>query len=116
MTSYPQLFRVRDDGQAWTYGNRRKYCPTNPIYHDYTRRIVTEMARHYATNPAIIGWQIDNEFGDRCYCPVCERSFQDWLQARYGSPEKVNKAWGTVFWSHEYSDWAQIPVPKTTAR
>jgi len=85
MTKHPDLFRVREDGQRWTYGNRREYCPNSPTYHDYTRLIVTRMAEHYAGHPAVIGWQIDNEFGDRCYCPVCAEAFQDWLQRRYGS-------------------------------
>ena len=30
---------------------------------------------------AVIGWQIDNEFGDRCYCPACRHAFHD-LAAR----------------------------------
>src|SRR5215211_4322914 len=85
MTKHPAIFRVRDDGIPLTFGNRREYCPNHPIYHDYTRRIVTRLAEHYATHPQIIGWQIDNEFGERCYCPICAHAFQDWLHCRYGS-------------------------------
>jgi beta-galactosidase len=114
MTHYPELFRVRPDGQRMTYGLRREYCPNNPTYHDYTQRIVEKVAEHYADNPAVIGWQIDNEFGDRCYCPVCRSAFQAWLKERYGSLDDLNEKWGTVFWSHSYSDWSQIPVPLTT--
>jgi len=72
------------------------------------------MAEHYADHPAVIGWQIDNEFGERCYCPVCASAFQEWLQRRYGSLGELNDTWGTVFWSHTYSDWGQIPLPLTT--
>src|SRR6266536_1582671 len=68
MTKYPALFRVREDGVALTFGNRREYCPNNPIYHDYTRRIVTHISKHFANHPEIIGWQIDNELDERCYC------------------------------------------------
>lgn len=114
MNKQEDLFRVDQDGRRLTYGNRREYCPNNPLYHDYSRRIVTEMAEHYHDHPAVIGWQIDNEFGDRCYCAICRKAFQGWLQARYGSLEELNSRWGTAFWSHEYGDWSEIPVPLTT--
>lgn len=114
MNRHPDIFRVRDDGRRVTFGHRREYCPNNEIYHDYARRIVERMAEHYASHPAVIGWQIDNEFGERCYCENCQRAFQQWVRARYGSLEQVNAQWGTIFWSHVYNDWAEVPVPLTT--
>lgn len=114
MTKHPEIFRVREDSHGVTYGNRRGYCPNHPVYHNYTRRLITHMADHYAEHPAVIGWQIDNEFGDRCYCPVCARAFRDWLRRRYESLAELNRRWGTVFWSHVYTDWDQIPVPLAT--
>jgi len=114
MTKNPDIFLVREDGQRATFGNRREYCPNNLTYHDYTRRIVTQMAEHYADHPAVIGWQIDNELGNRCYCPVCAQSFQSWLRRRYGSLDELNEKWGAIFWSHVYTDWDQIPAPVTT--
>lgn len=114
MNKDPELYRVREDGQRVTFGNRREYCPNHPLYHEHTRRIVTKMAEHYADHPAVIGWQIDNEFGDRCYCPTCAKSFQTWLRGRYEALEELNQKWGTNFWSHVYSDWTEIPLPITT--
>lgn len=109
-----ELFRVREDGLRVTFGNRREYCPNHPVYHHYTERIVNEMADHYAGHPAVIGWQIDNEFGDRCYCPVCAGKFQSWLRSRYEALDELNQKWGTIFWSHVYNDWTEIPVPLST--
>ena len=114
MNKNPELYRVREDGQRVTFGNRREYCPNHPLYHEHTRRIVTKMAEHYADHPAVIGWQIDNEFGDRCYCPTCAKSFQAWLRGRYEALEELNQKWGTIFWSHVYNDWTEIPLPLTT--
>ncbi len=114
MTKYPDVFRVREDSVRVTYGNRREYCANNPTYRRYSQRIVTKMAEHYADNPAVIGWQIDNEFGERCYCPVCRQAFQTWLCERYKSLNELNEAWGTIFWSHTYTEWDQIPVPLNT--
>ena len=114
MTRHPEVFRVRQDGLQVTFGNRREYCPNHTVYHDYSRRIVTQMAEHYGSHPAVVGWQIDNEFGDRCYCPACHSAFQGWLRGRYGLLEELNRRWGTLFWSHVYTDWGQIPVPLAT--
>jgi beta-galactosidase len=114
MVKSPDLFLVREDGRRATFGNRREYCPNNPVYHDCTRRMVTQMAEHYAGHPSVIGWQIDNEFGDRCYCSICTGAFQNWLRRRYGSLDELNEKWGTIFWSHVYTDWDQIPPPLTT--
>jgi len=40
MTKYPAIFRVREDGVALTFGNRREYCPNNPIYHDSSQAVL----------------------------------------------------------------------------
>jgi len=114
MQGKPELFRVRSDGTRVTYGNRREYCPSHPDYHEATRRVLTAMAAHYAGHPAVIGWQIDNEFGDRCYCPVCARAFQGWLRHKHCTLDQLNERWGTVFWSHTYSAWDEIPVAAST--
>ncbi len=115
MARDPSLFRVLPDGRRVEFGLRREYCPNHPGYHEAARRIVSRMAEHYGQHLAVIGWQIDNEFGDRCYCPICRAAFQTWLQRRYRTLDAVNQRWGTAFWSHRYTAWNQIPVPSTTA-
>jgi len=114
MAKSSELFLVREDGRRATFGNRREYCPNHPVYHDYSRRIVTALAERYAECPSVVGWQVDNEFGARCYCSVCRTAFQEWLRRRYRSLDELNARWGTVFWSHEYTDWGQIPMPVET--
>jgi beta-galactosidase len=111
MSMLPDAYRVLASGQRQTYGNRREYCPSHPGYRGRGRIIAQAMAEHYAGHPAVIGWQIDNELGGRCYCPLCQAAFQSWLQDRYGSVDTLNGAWGTAFWSHLYTDWSQIPLP-----
>jgi beta-galactosidase len=110
----PDILRVREDGLRVGYGSRRKNCPSHPLYRERSRSITTAMAEHFAGNPAVIGWQTDNEFGDRCYCDICRKEFQTWLQQRYGTLDELNTRWGTVFWSHIYSDWEQISLPLST--
>jgi beta-galactosidase len=111
----PEVLRTREDGLRVSFGARRITCPSHPVYRDRSRRITTALAEHYAANPAVIGWQTDNEFGDRCYCPICRAAFQDWLKARYGTLDELNERYGTIFWSQTYSEWGQIPLPVTTS-
>lgn len=116
MAKQEDLFLVEQNGIRHSYGLRREYCPNHPLYRQHTEHIVNSMAEHYKANPAVIGWQIDNEFGDRCFCSICRTEFHKWLQKRYLTLEKLNQKWGTVFWSHIYTDWTQIPSPLNTAR
>jgi beta-galactosidase len=116
MAKQQDLFLVGQDGVRLSYGLRREYCPNHPLYWQHTERIVSEMAEHFKENPAVIGWQIDNEFGDRCFCEICRERFHAWLQNRYQTLKELNTRWGTVFWSHVYTDWSQIPAPLSTAR
>ncbi|KAA3658353.1 MAG: beta-galactosidase, partial [Chloroflexi bacterium] len=114
MSKRSDLFLVGKNGVRQTFGLRREYCPNNPLYRQHSDRIVSQFADHYKNNPAVIGWQIDNEFGDRCYCSIYQSAFHDWLQKRYGTLDTLNKKWGTIFWSHVYTEWSQIPVPLDT--
>jgi beta-galactosidase len=114
-TAYPQVLMVGANGLPLSPGARRFTCPTNPLYRRLANHVARAMAEHYADNAAVIGWQIDNELtygpAPRCYCQECRRGFQNWLQEKYGSLERLNQEWGTVFWSQIYDEWSQIPVP-----
>jgi beta-galactosidase len=114
MSKGEHLYLVTADGRRLTYGNRRKYCPNSSLYRQYSRSIVERMAEHYKDNLVVVGWQIDNEFGSRCFCDTCKDKFQQWLQVRYRSLDELNEKWGTVFWSHVYNDWSEIPIPIDT--
>lgn len=112
---YPEVLMVSDHGATLSPGARRFTCPTNKTYRRLSLAIATEMARTFASTPAVIGWQIDNELtlgeSPRCYCRFCRQGFQDWLQERYGTIRSLNQAWGTVFWSQTYRSFEQIPAP-----
>jgi beta-galactosidase len=114
MEMLPDAFIVDASGVRRTFGNRREYCPTHAGYRARGRKVVQAMAHHYAVHPGVIGWQTDNEFGDYCYCELCRTAFHHWLIGRYGTLDALNAAWGTIFWSHVYTDWAQIPTAAAT--
>ncbi len=113
--AHPEILRVDANGRARDHGTRRHTCPNSPTYRQFSRQIVRAMGERYGRDPRITGWQIDNEFGGggtaRCYCENCAAAFRDWLQARYDTLAALNNAWGTIFWSQTYTDWAQIRPP-----
>ena len=109
---YPDVYPADKRGYRLGFGTRLQRCLNHPAMRERSRAIVDAMAKHFAVSRAVIGWQTDNEFtGNLCYCPICHQSFHVWLKNKYESLDALNAAWGTVFWSHEYSAWEQIPLP-----
>lgn len=114
----PEILPVDSKGVIRGFGGRHHDCQSNPVYRAHIQRIVTVMAKRYKDNPNVIGWQIDNEFGnsheDLCHCPSCRSSFQRWLADKYGNIAHLNSRWGTVFWSQTYDKFEQVPTPMMT--
>lgn len=109
---HPDIVHVEKDGTPTNLGVRSHRCVTNPTFLRYADRITIAMAEHYAKEPAVTGWQIDNELEAYfCYCPHCIAKYRRWLKDKYGSIEALNKAYGNVVWSGEYTDWSQICPP-----
>jgi beta-galactosidase len=112
---HPEILQVDASGRIRKPGSRRHYCVNNNIYGIYVEKIVRVLAEHFSQHPSIIGWQIDNELGNHhtglCYCNSCIQKFQDWLKQKYKDLNSLNMAWGTAFWSQDYSEWSQIQPP-----
>ena len=115
---HPEILPVDINGVTRGFGGRHHDCQSNEIYREHIRRFVRIMAEHYSRNPHVIGWQTDNEFGNShqnlCTCDSCRSAFHKWLQKKYQTIDKLNDAWGTVFWSQTYSRFDQIPAPLPT--
>ncbi|AZB40967.1 beta-galactosidase [Bacillus sp. FJAT-42376] len=113
---HPEILPTDENGVQISFGARRHYTVNSKVFREYTKKIVAEMAKHYGQHPDVIGWQTDNEYGheksDRSYGEEDRQAFQDWLKQKYETLVRLNKEWGTVFWSQTYTDWAQIPVPR----
>ncbi|MGI9418624.1 MAG: beta-galactosidase [Geminicoccaceae bacterium] len=114
----PDILAWDETGQPRRFGSRRHYCFTSPSWRAETARICLQIARRYGDHPAVVGWQLDNEYGCHdtvlSYAPHCRHAFQRWLERRHGTIERLNEAWGTVFWSQEYTDFTQIGLPNQT--
>ncbi|WP_405730215.1 beta-galactosidase [Streptomyces sp. NBC_00028] len=108
---YPEVNRTDFEGRRHRYGQRHNFCPSSPVYRRLSTALAGHLAERYADHPALLAWHINNEYGGVCYCELCADAFRDWLRDRYGTLDALNDAWWTTFWSHRYTDWAEIEPP-----
>ena len=110
---YPEVLRVDETRHRNLFGGRHNHCYTSPVYREKVRQMNMELAKRFGNHPAVIGWHLSNEYGGECHCPLCQEEFRKWLKEKYGTIEKLNKAWATTFWSHVYNDFSQIESPSS---
>ena len=60
---HPEVLARPMGGAEVGYGMRQNMDTDNPTFRRYAKRVVTNLVSHYKDNPAVIGWQIDNETG-----------------------------------------------------
>lgn len=116
-TKYPEVLNARQDGVLYRHGARRHYNYNSPVYQELSRRIVEKAASHYAGRRSVIGWQIDNELNcelSEFYSESDTLAFREFLKKKYGTLDRLNEAWGTVFWNQTYTAWEEVYVPRTT--
>jgi beta-galactosidase len=112
---HPEMFPQDEWGHRLGQGARQAWCPSSPAFLEHSLRIVRAMAERYANHPALRMWHVNNELGchnAHCYCDVSAAAFQEWLSKRYGVISELNAAWGTAFWSQQYTSWDQVLPPR----
>src|SRR5271156_5083589 len=118
MDRHPEIAPIDREGRPRGFGSRRHYSFSSDIYRRESARIVEILAREFGTHDAVAGWQTDNEYG--CHDTILSwgeadlRAFRDWLRRRYQTPERLNEAWGAVFWSMEVDSFDAIALPHLT--
>ena len=114
----PDMIALDADGSPRRFGSRRHYCFSHAGYAEECRRIVTALAERYGNHSAIVAWQTDNEYGCHdtaiSYSAAATAAFREWLAAKYGDIASLNAAWGNVFWSMDYTAFAEIDLPNLT--
>lgn len=116
---HPDILSEFENGRKRVFGGRHVYCFNSPVLYQYSEKIIRKLAEHYKDEKAIAAWQIDNEFGhegsDICYCEQCHHAFQEYLNKKFqGNTELLNQTYGTTFWSQEYNEFDEIPLPAET--
>lgn len=109
---YPEALRVDAMGMRYHHGVRENHCMSSPVFRQKVQNIINMLHQAVGDHPGVIMWHISNEFNGQCYCPLCVGRFREYLRNRFeGDIEKLNKAWWTSFWSHQYQSFEQVEPP-----
>ena len=93
------------------YGMRQNMDLSNGVYRFYSERVIRKLISHVCKNPAVIGYQIDNETkylgtkGDSL-----QIRFVDEIKRKFGSTDSLNKAWGLAYWGQKINSWTDFPA------
>jgi beta-galactosidase len=109
---HPEILGRKLNGTHNTYGMRQNMNTDAPAYRFYAERLIRNIVTRYKDNPAVIGWQIDNETGSygAANDDVFIR-FQHYLEKKFGTPENLNKAWLLNYWGQDIHTWVDLPRP-----
>ncbi len=106
------FYPVSTEGQDSRFGTRRYVCPNAPDFQQKSWAITREMGRHYAKDPRVMAWQIDNEIGHPfCFCDRCKALFQQFMKKKFGTVENMNDTLGFHFWGQTLQRFDQLPMP-----
>lgn len=108
---HPDILPVLADGSTFGFGSRQHFDVSHPAYRAKSLAMAEKLGERYAAHPALCMWHVNNEYGPVSYGPHADRAFREWLQAKYGNLDELNRAWSTDVWGQVYSDWAQVNAP-----
>ena len=94
------------DGSSAT--GRAPMCLDNDEVQTAAGKFLTALVERYRDKPAMMGYDVWNEGSvAECFCPSTQAKFREWLKAKYGTLEALEKAW------HRYSlgDWSTVHPP-----
>lgn len=113
--NHPEAMMVSAQGRRQVHGTREQGNWSSPLFRQYVAKINTQLAQRFGQNPAVVGWQIDNElshYGRQfSYDDASKARFQAWLKQKYGTIATLNRDWGNVFWSQLYQNFGQVRIP-----
>ncbi len=109
--AHPEILERPLGGGYVGYGMRQNIDYDNPTFRMYAKRIITNLVSHYKDNPAVIGWQIDNETGSNgASNPDIFEGFVAHLKEKFKTTDALNKAWFLNYWGEDVNDWADMPT------
>jgi len=107
---HPEIVVTRLGGQYLYFGYRQNSDLSNPTYRFYCERVTRKILEHYKNNPAIIGYQIDNETSSAGAANHdVQVGFGDYLKSKFKTTDNLNKIWGLNYWGQRLNDWSELP-------
>jgi beta-galactosidase len=106
---HPEVLATTSNGQN-KYGARQNMDIESPAFRFYAERIIRKIVEHVKDNPAVIGFQADNEtkFYNNVGDTVNAR-FVRYLKAKFKTVDKMNSAFGLNYWSNTVNNWNDFP-------
>ncbi len=110
---YPSVNIVDEHGAVLHPAERYMDDISDPAYREHLIRFADELTRHYAHNPALAAIGYNNEIGNgfMSYSEADRQRFIIWLKAKYGTIDKLNKAWATQRWSRHLNSFDEVQLP-----
>jgi beta-galactosidase len=107
---HPEIVITRLGGQYLYYGLRQNTDLANPTYRFYCERVIRKILEHYENNPAVIGYQIDNETSSGGAAnPDVQIGFAGYLKKKFRTVDEINKVWGLNYWGQRLNNWTELP-------
>ena len=108
--NHPEILITKLGGQPLFYGIRQNTDLVNPVYRFYCERVIRKILEHYKNNPAVIGYQIDNETssGGAANADV-QVGFAEYLKRKFKTVDELNRVWGLNYWGQRLNDWTELP-------
>jgi beta-galactosidase len=117
---YPDGRYEAQDGQPIPSQAAPGFCFDHPGVRKAVLAFFQEVARHAENSPAFYGYDLWSEpaalnwarIGYKanpmfCYCPSSIERFRRWLEAKYGTLDRLNEAWHRTF-----TDWNEVEPPR----
>jgi len=109
--AHPEILARPLGGAFVGYGMRQNMDFDNLKFRFYAERVITNLVSHYKDNPAVIGWQIDNETSSYGASNAdVFAGFVEHLKKKFGTTDALNKAWFLNYWGQDVNDWADMPT------
>lgn len=112
---HPEVLPIDRYGHVVNAGSRQSWQPTSPVFKEYALRLCRKLAEHYKDNPYVTAWHMGNEYGwnNRYdYSDNVLAAFRTWCEAKYGTVDALNEAWGTAFWSQHVNSFDEVLLPR----
>jgi beta-galactosidase len=107
---HPEIMTRHLGGQVMSYGIRQNVDISNPAFRFYCERVIRRIAEHYKDNPAIIGYQVDNETAPRDTANAdVQTGFINYLRDKFKTVDKLDEIWGLNYWGQRLYNWTEVP-------
>jgi beta-galactosidase len=111
--AYPGVDIVSQNGTRLPPAERYMDNISDPGYVRELGILADALTKRYAHHPAVLAVGYNNEIGNGfiSYSEADRQRFITWLKKKYGSIEKLNKAWATQRWSRRLNSFEDVDLP-----